>query len=393
MTGNGIRTSPASTDRGTINQVSPELRADRRARLLTAMADHDLDVLVLSRAADVAFATGARQLWTAGARPFGPACIVVRETGRAHLLSVWDEGVPAEIATDELYGISWNPANLIASLTAIPGLRSARRVGTASSSPMFASLLRAVAPDASEIDGSPAVLAARAMKSPEELAHIDQATAQAESALSAMIDALRPGVSERDVLGRYLEHLASIGAPTPPAEGVVCATPATGPVVLRRNPDDRPIRQGQLVVLDPGAFASGYEGGVGRTWRVGDGTASSAQRDLASRCRRALDAVVAACRPGATGADLRDAWAVTGEPLPAEPIVHGLGLGIEPPFVDATIGARAVLRVGAVLAVNAWVSEEGVGGFFEREIVALDASGGAPRILSRYGRGPAAQGA
>ena len=96
------------------------LRADRRRRLMAAMAAHDLDAMILGRAADVAFASGARQLWTAGARPFGPACIVLREGGQVHLLSTWDEGVPAEIEHSNLFGLKWNPANLLASLATIP---------------------------------------------------------------------------------------------------------------------------------------------------------------------------------------------------------------------------------------------------------------------------------
>ena len=43
-----------------------------------------------------------------------------------HLLSTWDEGVPPEIGYDDLYRMSWNPANLAADLAKIPGLREAR---------------------------------------------------------------------------------------------------------------------------------------------------------------------------------------------------------------------------------------------------------------------------
>src|SRR5947209_2459116 len=128
--------TPAMTIVGTMASMEggrvdfARMRQERRARLLEAMAAHDLDVLVLGRPASVVYASGARQLWTAGARPFGPACVMVRETGRVHLLSVFDEGVPPEVTHDELFGLSWNPANLVASLARIPGLRSARRVGT-----------------------------------------------------------------------------------------------------------------------------------------------------------------------------------------------------------------------------------------------------------------------
>jgi hypothetical protein len=60
---------------------------------------------------------------------------VVGETGQVHLLSVWDEGIPPEIPHDNLYTLKWNPANLLAEIAAIPGLKAARRVGTDSYGP------------------------------------------------------------------------------------------------------------------------------------------------------------------------------------------------------------------------------------------------------------------
>ena len=69
------------------------LRRQRRLRLFDALAAEGMDALVLGRPANVRYASGARQLWRAGSAPFGPACVVVRETKRVHLLSAWDEGV------------------------------------------------------------------------------------------------------------------------------------------------------------------------------------------------------------------------------------------------------------------------------------------------------------
>lgn len=367
-----------------------ELRLDRRRRLFDAMADHDLDVLVLGRPAEVAFASGARQLWTAGTRPFGPACVAVRATGHVHLLSVSDADVPAEVGHDDLFGLSWNPANIAAALAGIPGLGTAERVGTTSSSPGFGRLVGEVAPEAEVVDGSDAIRAARAPKSDAEVGRIVAATGIAEAGLTAMVEALRPGVSERDLLAVYLEAIASLGAPTPPTEGVVCATPTTGPVALRRLASAAPIEAGQLVVLDAGGFHRGYEGGVGRTWVVG-GEATGDQRALARRCRTALDAVVATSRPGATGADLIAAWTATGEPLPPVPLALGLGLGVEPPIIGEGIGAGSVLDARTVLAVTGWVAREGVGGFLERELVLVGDRG--PEVLTTYGRGPAGEGA
>jgi len=355
------------------------LRAARRRRLFAAMADAGLDALVLGRPAEVAFASGARQLWTAGSRPFGPACVAVRSTGRVHLLSVWDEDVPPEVGHEDLYGLSWNPANIAASLAAVPGLREARRVATTSSSPGFPRLLAAAAPGAEVVDGSPALWAARGPKSAAEVERIAAAIGVARTGLAAMEAALRPGATERDLLAAHLAAIAEAGAPTPPTEGVACATPAIGPVVLRRIAEAVPIEAGQLVALDPGGFFRGYEGGLGRT-RAAGGAPSLRQAELAARCREAVGAVVAACWPGATGPDLVAAWARSGAPLPPEPLAVGVGLGLEPPVVGAGLGAAAVLAAGTVLAVTGWMAEDGAGGVLHRDLVLV--TEGEPRLLT-----------
>ena len=99
-----------------------ELRAARRDRVFDAMATVGLDALVLGRRDSVAYATGARSLWTAGSRPFGPACVLVEAAQSIHLLSSWDEGMPPEVPFAHLFGVTWNGAILAGALAAIPGL-------------------------------------------------------------------------------------------------------------------------------------------------------------------------------------------------------------------------------------------------------------------------------
>lgn len=362
------------------------LRADRRRRLFDAMAAADLDALVLGRPANVTFASGARQLWTAGTRPFGPACVVVASTARVHLLSVWDEGVPPEIEHADLYGLSWNPANLLASLSGISGLSAARRIGTDGLSPGFPQFLAAAAPSARIVDATAALRSMRDVKSVDEIACIATAAAMAESALSTMVAALLPGVSERELVGQYVEHLSRLGAPTPPSEAAVLVTPRRGPVRPPGVASSRTATGGDLVVLNPGAMYAGYEAGLARTIQVPGGHARSRQADLLVRADRQLTAVVASCRPGATGADIRAAWVDAGGTPTPMPIVHGVGLGAEAPVVTATLGSDEVLRAGMVVAAQVWVTEEGTGGCLERDTV-LVADGG-PVVLTRFARGP-----
>ena len=385
--------SPVARDRGLfVGMMALEddarvdfarLRAQRRAKVLSGMESHDLDALMLGGAGDVRYVSGARQLGRSGVLPFAPIAVVVKKTERVHLLSTWDEGVPPEIGYDDLYRLSWNPANLAADLASIPGLREALRVGTDGLTPMFAGLISQLVTPAELVDAAPVMASARRTKMPDEITCLDVASAIAEAALSALEGALAPGITEREMLGIYDERIASLGAPMPPSEGVCFATPSRGPVRFRHLVSDRPIGDGELVVLAPGALYAGYESGLART-RVAGHAGPQGTADLASRCARGMDALIAACRPGNTGADLHRAWEEAGNPDPGVPLAHGLGLGAEPPLIGLGRGGDATIDEGMVLSVQSWVAEEGVGGCLERGTVRIESSG--PSALTRYGR-------
>src|SRR5437588_2835282 len=187
------------------------LRLGRRERAVAQMEAHDLDVLVLGRQANVRYLSGAPQLWVAGTRPFGPICMVVRSTGEIHLNSTWDEGIPADIPHDHLYGLAWNPMTLIEVLKGIEGAATARRVGTDALTPSFAKLLPMAFPNAELVDGELAMRAARRIKTAEELVSLRDAITVAESGLAAAVSELRSGVSEQILAGVLLEALAAGG--------------------------------------------------------------------------------------------------------------------------------------------------------------------------------------
>jgi Xaa-Pro aminopeptidase len=359
------------------------LRAERRAKVFAALERHDVDALMLGGVGNVRYVSGARQLGRSGVLPFAPVAVVVRKTARVHLLSTWDEGIPPEIGRDDLYRMSWNPANLAADLAEIPGLRDARRVGTDGLSPLFADLIPQLVTSADLVDATPIIGPARRIKTPDEITCLEVASAIAEAALGAMEDALAPGISERELLGIYDERIAGLGAPMPPSEGVCFATPTSGPVRFRHLASDRPIGDGELVVLAPGALYAGYESGLART-RVAGNVAARGFGRLAARCAQGMDALVAACRAGNTGADLYRAWEGAGNPDPMVPLAHGLGLGAEPPVVGLGRGSDAHLEEGMVLSVQSWVTEDAVGGCLERAAVYVGGSG--PSTLTRYGR-------
>jgi Xaa-Pro dipeptidase len=359
------------------------LRAQRRAKVLSGMEKHDLDALILGGVGDVRYVSGARQLPRSGVLPFAPVAVVVAETARVHLLSTADEGVPPEIGHDELYRTTWSPANLMAGLATIPGLRNSRRVGTDGLTPTFAGLLHRLVDKAELLDAAPVMSTARRIKTPDEITCLQVASAIAEAALTALHDALRPGITETELLGVYCERVASLGAPNPPSESVCFATPTRGPVNFRYLASDRRVGDGELVVLAPGALYAGYQAGLART-RVAGGSAAPGAARLAARCAGGMDALLAACRAGGSGADLYRVWEGAGNPESVVPLAHGLGLGAEPPLIGLGRGGDTTLEEGMVLSVQSWVAEEGVGGCLERATVRIESAGSS--TLTRYGR-------
>lgn len=350
------------------------LRYGRRERALAQMQAHDLDVLVLGRQANVRYISGAPQLWVVGTRPFGPICEFVRETGEIHLNSTWDEGIPAEIPHENLYGFAWNPMTLVEILQNINGARSFRRVGTDALTPMFARLLPMAFPNAELVDAEPAMQAARRIKTAEEVHALRNALVIAEKGLAAGVAALTAGTTEKALAGAVLEAEAAGGVSTPATQDAAWVTSKEHP--WRRVDGDGRVREDDLVVLSAGVLADGYVAEVGRTLHVGEPT--DAVRGLYRRRDDLWDRLLDACRPGVATSALLDAYQQAGEQLPAIPVAHGLGLGFDPPVVTADLRATAeadILEENTVLAVTAYVWEHGVGGVFTRDAVLITADG------------------
>ena len=236
--------------------------------LVPALAVADIDVLLLGRAANARWVSGADALWLSGTRPFAPGCVVVREPLGVHLLSTTDDGVPADVVPfDHLFPISWNPVNLMAALAAVPGLAGARRIGVDSMTPTMAQLLAATFPDAELVDGEVVLRAVRRVKSPSDVAAIRAAVELAEECLRRVLEAAIPGVTERALVGIYDEHMAARGVSTPAFEGSFVAVNGTP----RTLAGDRPLERGDLVHLRAGVLRDGWEGWLSRSTVCGEG--------------------------------------------------------------------------------------------------------------------------
>lgn len=301
-----------------------ELRVARRDRVFDAMATVGLDVLVLARRDSVAYATGARALWTAGGRPFGPACVLVEAARSTHLLSSWDAGVPPEVPFEHLYGVTWNGAILAGALAAIPGFATAQRIGVEALSPGFEHMARRLAPRAELVPTDDLMRAVRALKLPAEVARIRAAVGVAGAAMEAAGAALADGAGPTAV------RVAALRA----AARRAVTIPTSGVAVRPADPAD-----GARCHVDVGFLVDGYEGGRGRTLPGGDDDAPAVAAQ-----RRLIDA----CRPGASAADLRSAMSAG----VTRWVVRGSGMGFEAPVMTETLGRADVIEEGMVLSVE-----------------------------------------
>ncbi|HEX4820129.1 MAG TPA: M24 family metallopeptidase [Acidimicrobiales bacterium] len=299
------------------------MNEQRRARALAAMADAGLDALILGREANARYVSGARRLWLANARAFAPGCVLAA-SGDVHLLSTSDDGIPADIALDHLYPITWNPANLMARLARVPALAAARRIGVDSLTPFLEAQLSVTFPNAELHDGQTPMLAARREKLAEETDAIRRACAVARTALDEVLTEMVPGTRERDLLARFEQRMCELGTTTPAFEGTFGHT----------FPSERVLETGDRVVLDVGVLVDGYEGGLARTivWGSVPPTRTPAEEGLA--------ALLSTLRPGSAPADLRDAYSI--------------GLGVEAPIAPDDV-LTSGMTVSVRVEVDGWV--------------------------------------
>ncbi len=213
----------------------------------------------------------------------------------------------------------------------------------------------------------------RRIKSPAEQAQVRAAAAAGRRAMTAFLQALRPGISEAEAVAAAAAVAVGEGAgiyfaavSSGAASGHYTATPLPG--YGRRR-----LEAGDLVRFDLGIVLDGYLCDFGRTAVVGQ--PSKDQARLLGTLTGALDRVIDAVAPGVPVSDVvaigDDALAQAGVgcsgdhgpgPLRASYPAHwghGLGLGWERPWLVRS--EALALAPGMVLAVERAITFDGVG--------------------------------
>jgi Xaa-Pro dipeptidase len=226
---------------------------------------------------------------------------------------------------------------------------------------------------------------ARLLKSPDELKIIEMSAALADGCYEAIVDKIRPGVRESEIVAEIYGWLLRNGCDR--VTGVNCIS---GP---RSNPhphdfSDRMIRPGELVFIDIMSHFLGYGTCYYRTFVTT--RASERQKDLYKKANDWLQASIDVVRPGVTTSDIAKQWPTAEEmgypdELAAAGLCvgHGVGLSIhEKPFITRLlVDHPAPIRANMHFALETFAGEGEDGARIESQMIVTE---NGHKVITRW---------
>ncbi|MDR7514029.1 MAG: M24 family metallopeptidase [Armatimonadota bacterium] len=247
------------------------------------------------------------------------------------------------------------------------------------------------------VDLTPSYVSLRLVKSEEELAWLRAGAELTDRAVRALEAALRPGVSEFELVDVVERAYVPLGGST--HIHFLSVTSMTDPdrCVPAQYPSGRRVRVGDVVVCEISAAFWGYAGQLLRTFVVG-AEPTPLFRELHRVAEEAFEHALRVLRPGIRAGELlrvlegirRAGFTVYDD------LVHGYGGGYLPPVLgpegfDNPQDAELILRPGMALVIQPnVVTPDARAGVQTGELVVLREDGvepvhGYPRGLRRVG--------
>jgi Xaa-Pro dipeptidase len=238
------------------------------------------------------------------------------------------------------------------------------------------------------VDAQQLMLDARQIKSSDEIMLLTQAAAMVDGVYQDIVEALKPGIRENDIVALANKRLYEMGSDQVEAVNAVSGE--------RCNPhphnfSDRLIRPGDQAFFDIIHSYNGYRTCYYRTFSVGSSTPS--QRDAYVKAREWMDASIRAIKPGVGTDEVAAVWpAATTFGFENEMAAfglqfgHGLGLGLhERPIISRLNSMKEPieLQVGMVFALETYSpASDGFSAARIEEEVVVTPDG--PRVLTLF---------
>ncbi len=220
-------------------------------------------------------------------------------------------------------------------------------------------------PKAEFVNGSEVLAPAKVIKTVDEVECQKIVTMITEAGFQALLDNLKPGVKECELLAIAWDKFTVLGSEWTQCANIVCSGPYTAP--YRRFTSDRVIREGDPVVVDIGACYNGYWGDFTRTFICGDVRPTKEQIDLHQEAYDTLFNACAEAVEGRTNADIGKHLNHPKSNPNSDDLSGGHGAGVnpwEPPWVtNLTPDAIVPLQKNMLFSIEPYAGKVGVGGF------------------------------
>jgi Xaa-Pro aminopeptidase len=200
----------------------------------------------------------------------------------------------------------------------------------------------------------------RLIKSADEIQRTKKALALAEEAFRQVTRTLKAGITEKAVAWELERCMRVAGAQGPSFPSIVAAGPNSA--LPHAIPTDRPIREGEPILFDWGAFLDHYASDTSRTVILGppDETFTRVYHTVLEAQRKAIDAVTAGAGTKAVDAVARDHISANGY---GDKFGHGLGHGTGlavhegprlSPLKDTTLESGMIVTVEPGIYLAEW---------------------------------------
>lgn len=367
----------------------------RTARAQVLMDQQGLAAMLLSTEAEVRYYSGFHTpFWQSPARPWfliiplqGKPIAVIPGIGAACMGITWIEDIrtwSAPQPEDDGVSLLADTLTEVAGTTGRIGMPMGHETHIRMPAADFDRLRARIGVDRF-IDATGIVRSQRMVKSEAEIAKIAHICAIASDVFEAFPEFVQIGDTERQAFAKMRIELLKRGADEVPY--LVGSSGQGGFSDVIKQPTNRVLGPGDMMLLDTGAMFDGYFCDFDRNYAFGH--ASDEMRRAYDVVYAATDAGIAAARPGATAADLFHAMAdVMAASGASEGDVgrlgHGLGMQLTE-WPSHTAQDETVLESGMVITIEPGMGYgDGFNMLHEENIVVRESG---PQLLSR--RAPA----
>ena len=360
-------------------------RAEYEARLEAAncaMHANSLDAILLASEAEVRYFTGFRtQFWQSPTRPWfvilrrdQTPLAIIPEIGaelmaRSNIADI--EAWPAPRPDDDGLSLLKDRLANCQRLGVLMGHETTFRMPL---NDVFE--LRAALP-AEWIDATDIIRDLRMVKSEREIAYIRQICGIASQGFARVPEIANAGQSLSSVFREFKRMLLELGADDVPYLVGGVNHPSYDDVIS--PPDDRPLSNGQILMLDTGATLNGYFCDFDRNYAVGTPTASA--QSAYAKLYDATNAAMEAARPGVRACDLFAAMAKSMDTQNSDVGRFGHGLGMQlTEWPSLAAWDETIIRKNMVLTLEPSIDVDGGGIMVTEENILI--TDGAPILLS-----------